>query len=512
MNNMAIGVFLVLIAITLYITYWSAKRVKTQTDFYAAGRTIKGWQNGLAIVGEFLTAAAFLGIGGLIAFWGVDGQIYSITWFASYLVVLLLVAEPIRNSGKYTFADIVSYRLNERVIRPLAAINAFLICLMYLIPQMVAAGALSKLLFGIPASTGLVVVGVLMIIYITFGGMLAATWIQVLKAMMLLTCAYILAFLVMRQYHFSVNALFAAVANSKDLGPAWLEPGRWPMVKTPIERISLGFTLLFGTVALPHVLMRFYTVPNKREAQGSAMWSLTFMLIFHILTFIFGLGAALLVGNTLIKSLDKGGNIAVPLLARNVAGGPGTLTGELFMAFLVAVAFITIIAAVSGLCIGASSAFSYDFWFRVVKKGNQSKKGQMATARIAAFAIGVAAILGGLALRQVNVAYLAGLAFAIAATANLPTLIFSLYWKGLTTKGAFIGMLGGALVAVACVLTGPSMMGKNALFPLNNPGIVTVPIGFLLTYLGSVLTRDKVSAVKFQELAVRSRSGLGAES
>jgi len=236
------------------------------------------------------------------------------------------------------------------------------------------------------------------------------------------------------------------------------------------------------------------------------------MLIFHILTFIFGLGAALLVGNTLIKSLDKGGNIAVPLLARNVAGGPGTLTGELFMAFLVAVAFITIIAAVSGLCIGASSAFSYDFWFRVVKKGNQSKKGQMATARIAAFAIGVAAILGGLALRQVNVAYLAGLAFAIAATANLPTLIFSLYWKGLTTKGAFIGMLGGALVAVACVLAGPQMMGKNALFPLNNPGIVTVPIGFLLTYLGSVLTRDKVSAVKFQELAVRSRSGLGAES
>jgi len=512
MNKLAIGVFLALVGITLYITYWSAKRMKDQTDFYAAGRSIKGWQNGLAIVGEFLTAAAFLGIGGLISFWGVDGQIYSITWFASYLIVLLLVAEPIRNSGKYTFADIVSYRLNERAIRPLAAINAFLICLMYLIPQMVAAGALSKLLFGISASTGLVIVGVLMIVYITFGGMLAATWIQVLKAMMLLTCAYILAFLILRQYHFSVNAMFAAVANSKDLGTAWLEPGRWPMVKTPIERLSLGFTLLFGTMALPHVLMRFYTVPTKREAQGSAMWSLTFMMIFHVLTFIFGLGAALLVGNKLIKSLDAGGNIAVPLLARNVAGGPGTLSGELFMAFLVSVAFITIIAAVSGLCIGASSAFSYDFWFRVVKKGNQSKEQQMLTARIAAFGIGVAAIVGGLALRQVNVAYLAGLAFAIAATANLPTLIFSLYWKGLTTKGAFIGMLGGAVVAVACVLTGPQMMGKAALFPLNNPGIVTVPIGFLLTYLGSVLTRDKVSAVKFEELAVRSRSGLGAES
>jgi len=512
MNKLAVTLFLVLIAITLYITYWAAKRVKTTTDFYAAGRQIKGWQNGLAIIGEFLTAAAFLGIGGLIAFWGVDGQIYSITWFASYLVVLLLVAEPIRNSGKYTFADIVSYRLDERVIRPLAAINAFLISLMYLVPQMVAAGALSKLLFGVPASTGLIVVGVLMIVYITFGGMLAATWIQVLKAMILLSGAYILAFLVMRQFHFSVNALFAAVANSKDLGIAWLEPGRWPLVKTPIERLSLGFTLLFGTAALPHVLMRFYTVPTKRDAQGSALWSLTFMMLFHVLTFIFGLGAAVLVGNKVIKALDAGGNIAVPLLARTVAGGQGTLSGELFMAFLVAVAFITIIAATSGLCIAASSAFSYDFWFRVVKHGQQDHAGQVLTARLAALAIGVLAILGGLAVQHINVAYLAGMAFAIAATANMPTLIFSLYWRGLTTKGAFLGMLGGAVVAVLCVVTGPPIMGKNAIFPLNNPGIVSVPIGFLLTFLGSVLTRDKVSAVKFQELAVRSRSGLGAES
>jgi len=512
MNKLAVTLFLVLIAVTLYITYWAARRVKTTTDFYAAGRQIKGWQNGLAIIGEFLTAAAFLGIGGLISFWGVDGQIYSITWFASYLVVLLLVAEPIRNSGKYTFADIVSYRLDERIIRPLAAINAFLISLMYLIPQMVAAGALSKLLFGVPASTGLIVVGVLMIVYITFGGMLAATWIQVLKAMILLCGAYVLAFLVMRQFHFSVNALFAAVASSKDLGTAWLEPGHWPLVKSPIERLSLGFTLLFGTAALPHVLMRFYTVPTKQHAQGSALWSLTFMMLFHVLTFIFGLGAAVLVGNKVIKALDAGGNIAVPLLARTVAGGPGTLSGELFMAFLVAVAFITIIAATSGLCIAASSAFSYDFWFRVVKRGQQDHAGQVRTARLAALAIGVLAILGGLAVQHINVAYLAGMAFAIAATANLPTIIFSLYWKGLTTRGAFAGMLGGALVAVLCVVTGPSIMGKNALFPLNNPGIVSVPIGFLLTYLGSVLAGDKVSAVKYQELAVRSRSGLGAES
>jgi cation/acetate symporter len=510
MSSLPILVFLLLVAGTLVITYWSAKRVKTENDFYAAGRRIKGWQNGLAIVGEFLTAAAFLGIGGLISFFGVDGQIYSITWFASYFVVLMVIAEPIRNSGKYTFDDIVSYRLNERLIRPLASINAFLISLMYLIPQMVAAGALAKLLFGISASTGLIIVGVLMIIYITFGGMVAATWIQVLKAIMLLTGAYILAFLILRQFHFSVNQLFSAVAHSGDLGPSWLEPGRW--LKTPVERLSLGFTLLFGTAALPHVLMRFYTVPTKQHAQGSAMWSLTFMFLFHILTFIFGLGAAVLVGNKVIKALDAGGNIAVPLLARKVAGGEGTLTGELFMAYLVAVAFITIIAATSGLCIAASSAFSYDFWFKVVKRGNQSHQGQMRTARLAAFGIGVLAIAGGLLLRQVNVAYLAGLAFAIAATANLPTLIFALYWKGLTTKGAIIGMLGGALVAVACVVTGPTIMGKDALFPLANPGIVCVPIGFLLTYLGSVFTRDPDSELMYKELAVRSRSGLGAES
>ena len=236
------------------------------------------------------------------------------------------------------------------------------------------------------------------------------------------------------------------------------------------------------------------------------------MMLFHVLTFIFGLGAAVLVGNKVIRALDAGGNIAVPLLARTVAGGQGTLSGELFMAFLVAVAFITIIAATSGLCIAASSAFSYDFWFRVVKRGQQDHAGQVRTARLAALAIGVLAILGGLAVQHINVAYLAGMAFAIAATANMPTLIFSLYWKGLTTKGAFVGMLGGALVAVLCVVTGPSIMSKHAIFPLNNPGIVSVPIGFLLTYLGSVLTRDKVSAVKFQELAVRSRSGLGAES
>jgi cation/acetate symporter len=509
MNSLAIIVFLLLISITLGITFWAAKKMKNATEFYAAGRQIKGWQNGLAIAGEFMAAAAFLGIAGLISFYGIDGQIYSICWFASFLIVLLIVAEPIRNSGKYTFADIISYRLNQDIIRPLAAINAFVISLTYLIPQMVAAGALSKLLFGISANTGIIIVGLLMLIYITFGGMIAATWIQAMKAVLLLVGAYALAFMVLKQYNFSINDFMTAVATSKDLGPGWLETGNW--LKSPWERLSLGFSLLFGTAALPHVLMRFYTVPTKQHAQSSALWTMTFMGMFHVLTWIFGFGAALIVGNQVIKGLDPGGNIAAPLLARTVAGGAGTFSGEFFMAFIVAVAFITIIAAISGLCIAASSAFSYDFWFKVVCKGQQSAKGQVKTARIAAMAIGILAIIGGLMLQQANVAYLSGLAFAIAATANLPTILFALYWKKLTTTGAVVGMLGGAIVAVVLVLAGPQFMGKDALFPLANPGIVSIPIGFLLTYVASLMTQDKKAEEKYEELAVRSNSGLGAE-
>jgi cation/acetate symporter len=508
MENLAIYIFLFLVTITLVITYVSARRMKTATDYYAAGRSITGWQNGLAIAGEFMASAAFLGIGGLIAFWGIDGQIFSLCWFASYLVVLLLVAEAIRNSGKFTFADVISYRLDSRIMRPLAAVATLVVSITYLVPQMVAAGALAKLLFGISTTWGIIIVGVLMVTYIAFGGMVAATWIQIVKAVLLLGGSYILAIAVMSHFNFSINELFGAVLNTTGL-EHHLEPGGW--LKNPWERYSLGFSLLFGTAALPHVLMRFYTVPSKNHAQSSALWTMTFMGMFHILTFIFGLGAAVLVGNSVIKSLDPGGNIAVPLLAQIAGGGAGTLGGEFLMSFIITVAFITIIAAVSGLCIAASSAFSYDFWFNVVKKGKQTQKEQVKTARISAMIIGGLAILVSLSVQGHNVAYLSGLAFAMAATANLPTIIFSLYWKKLTTTGAVIGMSGGVIVAVILVLTGPQFMGKNALFPLSNPGIVSIPLGFLLTYLGSIFTQDPEAAHKYVELSVRSQSGLGAE-
>lgn len=509
-NSLSIVVFLILISATLVITWWASQKVKTDKDYYAAGRQIKGWQNGLAIAGEFMAAAAFLGISGLIAFYGIDAQIYSICWFASFFIVLVVVAEVIRNSGKYTFADIVSYRLDGKKIRPLISITVLIISLTYLIPQMVAAGALSKLLFGISETTGILIVGALMIFYISFGGMLAATWIQSFKAILLLVCGWILALLTLSHFNFNINDLFTAVANTKDLGQAHLQPGGW--LKNPIERYSLGFSLLFGTAAMPHVIMRFYTVPTKKAAQSSALWTLTFMGIFHVLTFIFGMGAAVLVGKSIIKDMDPGGNLATPLLARMVAGGQGTLSGELFMALIVSVAFITIIAAVSGLCIAASSAFSYDFWFNVVKKGKQTPEEQVKTARYSAIGIGLAAIICALALKNANVAYLSGLAFAIAATINLPAILFSLYWRKFTTQGAIVGIVGGAIIAVLSVLLGPQVLGaQKAIFPYSNPGIVTIPLGFLLTYVGSILTQDENSEKKFVELSVRSQTGLGSE-
>lgn len=509
MNWLAIGLFFFLIIGTLILTAFAARKVKGDKDFYAAGGNIPGWQNGLAIAGEFMASAAFLGISGLIAFHGLDGEIFSICWFASFFVVLILVAEVIRNSGKYTFIDIVSYRLDPKKTRPAVAVTAFIICLAYLIPQMVAAGALSKILFGIPDWAGILIVGGMMIIYVSLGGMTAATWIQSLKAIFLLVGGYVLAMLTMSHFDYSVTNLFSAVANAPELGEKWIQQGGW--LNNPIERYSLGLSLLFGTAAMPHVLMRMFTVKSKVQAQKSALWTMLFMGMFHMITFIFGLGAAVLVGPSVIKAMDKGGNLATPLLAQYVAGGAGSFTGELFMAFIVSVAFITVIATVSGLCISASTAFSYDFWFKVVKNGQQDAKSQVRTARIAAIVIGIVAIICSLTLKHLNVAYLSGLAFSIAASVNLPTIILSLYWKKLSTKGALIGIISGIAISLIAVLTGPAVMGGAAIFPLKNPGIITIPLGFIITYVASLFTPDKIAEEKYVELSVRSHSGLGSE-
>ena len=509
MHYLSIIVFLVLITGTLIITAHAAHNIKNDKDFYAAGGSVPGWQNGLAIAGEFMASAAFLGISGLIAFHGLDGEIFSICWFASFFVVLILVSEVIRNSGKYTVTDIVSYRMDPKKIRPAVAVTIFIISLASLIPPMVAAGALSRILFGISDTLGILIVGTPMLIDVSFGGMKAATWIQSSKAVWLLTGGYILAFLTMSHFDFSVPNLFAAVAEAPDLGKQWIEQGGW--LSNPIERYSLGISLLFGTAAMPHVLMRLFTVKTKQEAQKSALWTMLFMGMFHMVTFIFGLGAAVLVGRKAIAAMDPGGNLATPMLAQYVAGGAGTFTGELFMAFIVSVAFITVIATVSGLCIAASTAFSYDFWFKVVKNGQQSHASQVRTARIAAIAIGVMAIGVSLLLKNVNVAYLSGLAFSIAATVNLPAIILALYWKNFTTTGALAGILGGIALSLFAVVGGPSFMGKDAIFPLSNPGIVTIPLDLLITVVASKLSAREVEEDKYIELSVRAHSGLGAE-
>jgi len=498
---------LALVGATLFITWRSSRRVKADVDFYAAGRSILGWQNGLAIAGEFMAAAALLGIAGLIVFYGIDGQIYSLGWVGSFLILLLLVAEPVRNIGKYTFADVVSFRLSQKVVRPQIALTTVVVSLTYLVPQMVAAGVLSRLLFGIPPAVGILIVGTLMTVYIAFGGMLAATWIQFLKAVMLIACGYGLAIAALAKFGFSLDALFTAVITDPQLGGAWLEPGGW--LASPWERFSLGLSLLFGTAALPHVVMRFYTVPDKKHARASASWSLTFMTMFHVLTFIFGFAAAVLVGGEAVRALDPGGNLATPMLAEVLGGGADSFGGALAMSVIVVVAFMTIVAAVSGLCLSAAASFSYDFWFHTVRRGRQSPKAQVRTARTSALVIGAMAVAIALALSGANVAYLSGLAFAMAATVNLPTLVLSLHWKRLTTAGASIGIVGGAVVSVLAVVLGPQVMGAGALFPLANPGLITIPIGFGLTIVGSLLTRDAHSQARFAEVLVRSNTGIG---
>lgn len=504
---MAIFIFIALILLTIGITYWSAYRVKNTTDFYAAGRSITGWQNGLAIAGEYMSAAAFLGIAGLIAFKGIDGFLYSVCWYVAFVVVLLVVAEAVRNTGKYTFADIIAFRLKEKPIRSVAAFNTLTISLLYMIPQMIAAGVLFRLLFGIPSGVAIIITGVLMTIYVMFGGMIATTWIQIVKAVLLLIGAYILAILTLSHFGFSMSNLFDAASK---VNPKSIEVGG--LISSPLDRLSLGVGLLFGTAALPHILMRFYTVPSSKVARSSVLWGMTFIGLFQILTPIFGYGALVLVGSKTIQNFDKGGNLAAPLLAQFVGGGQGSIGGELFMAILSSIAFITIIAVVSGLALAASSAFAYDFWIKVVRSGRENHKEQLFISRITAFAIGAVSICLALLFQNANVAYLTGLAFAIAATANLPVLVFSLYWKRLTTTGAIYGMLGGLLVAIILVLLGPQFMGKKAIFPLSNPGILSIPVGFLITYLTSIFTKsEQNSQIKFKEITVRSQSGIGAE-
>jgi cation/acetate symporter len=504
-NPIAITFFFLFVAATLGITYWAAKRTKTAKEFYAAGRSITGFQNGLALAGDYMSAASFLGIAGLVSLKGYDGLIYSVGFLVGWPVVLCLIAEPLRNLGKFTFSDVTAYRLNPGPIKAAASFGALTTVLFYLIAQMVGAGSLVKLMFSLPYELAVVIVGVLMTAYVLFGGMLATTWVQIIKACLLLGGATLLVLMVLAKAHFNYGWLFHEATSR--YGDGFLSPGG--LVSNPLDAVSLGLALMFGTAGLPHILMRFYTVPNAKEARKSVFYATGFIGYFYILTFTIGFGAAVFVGQDIIKGMDKGGNMAAPLLAE-------ALGGSVFLGFLAAVAFATILAVVAGLTLAGASALSHDLYLGVIKKGRSTEGEQVKMARMATVALGVVAILLGILFKGQNVAFMVGLAFAIAASANFPALLLSIMWKRFTTAGAVSSILTGLILAVVLIILSPTVwvdIFKHAapIVPLKNPGLFSMAAAFLVGIGVSLAKPEPAAETKFEEEKVRSFLGVGAE-
>ena len=499
-NGLALALFLAIILTTLVITYWAAKRTRTTSEFYTAGASISGRQNGIAIAGDYLSAGSFLGLIGLISLGGFDGFLNAIGAFVGLVFLLFLVAEPLRNTGKYTMADVLVSRLNEKPIRSLSALSTIVISIFYMIAQLVGAGGLINLLLGIDYNYAIIGVGLLMILYVMFGGMLATTWVQIIKAFLLMGGTAVLLILVLSKFDFSVSEVFNKASSM--YGDSIMEPGL--LYQNPIDFISLMLALVLGTAGLPHLLIRFYTVPDAREARKSVVWSMWIVGAFFLTTPILALGAITLVGKDVILNVDKGGNMAGPLLAKVVGG-------DLMFAFIAAVAFATILAVVSGLVITASSAFAHDFYTNVIRSGKSSEQEQMKVARITSLVIGILAIILGITARDLNIAFMNALAFAIAASANLPVILLTLFWKRFTTTGAISGMIVGLVSALLFTFIGPTGMGENAIFPLKNPGIVSIPLGFLSAIVGAYVTRDQKSKKKFTEIYVRANTGYKGE-
>ena len=519
--------FLIFIAITLAATWWAARRSSGASAYFAAGRRITGWQNGIAVAGDYMSAASFLGIAGIIAFQGYDGFMYSVGWLVAYLTVLLIVAEPLRNLGKYTMGDVLAYRLRPRPVRAMAALSTLTVSTFYMIAQMVGAGTLVALLLkgsGITFNWAVVIVGVLMVSYVVFGGMLATTWVQIIKAMLLMGGTVLLSILVMAHFHFSFAEFFDAVAHVKDGGKVvnFLQPGlRYKPPYGALDLISLGLALIFGTAGLPHILVRFYTVPDARTARISVVWAMVLIGSFYIMTTFLGFGAATIVGKSYIAS-HGGINMSAPLLAQSLAG-------DVFFAFISAIAFATILAVVAGLTISASTSIAHDLYTSVLHQGRSvPPEEEVRVARITSFVVGAISIAIAILLGPTfNVAFLVGLAFAVAASANLPVIVLSIFWRRFTTEGAVWGLAAGLVSSLALIVISPSIMGVDAatvakasrhliqahpLFPLENPGILSIPIGFLGAFLGTMASRaDSDAERRFIELEVRANTGLGAE-
>jgi cation/acetate symporter len=504
-NLSSIIIFFVFVATTLFITYWAAKKTKTTSEFYAADRSISGFQNGLALAGDYMSAASFLGIAGMVALKGYDGLIYSIGFLVGWPLVMFLIAEPLRNLGKFTFADVVAFRLKQKPVRIVSSIGSLMTVVFYLIAQMVGAGSLVKTLFGLPYELAVVIVGCVMIAYVLFGGMLATTWVQIIKAVLLISGATVLVFMTLLQFGLNPINLFNAAAEK--YSDAVLSPGGF--VTNPWDAISLGIALILGTAGLPHILMRFFTVPDAKQARKSVFIATGFIGYFYILTFIIGFGAMTLVGQDIVSSFDKGGNMAALLLSESVGG-------QFFLGFIAAVAFATILAVVAGLTLSGASTLSHDLYVNVVKKGKADEAGEVKVAKIATLCIGVLAIVLGLTFKGQNVAFTVGLAFAIAASANFPSLLLSIVWKKFTTKGAVASVITGAGLAVILIFLSPTIwvdILKNAkpIFPLKNPALFSMTASFLVGIIVSLATKEPDAENKFEDEKLRTYLGIGAE-
>jgi cation/acetate symporter len=580
-HALTFAVFGLVIFSTLLITWFASRRNRTAGDFYTAGGAIGPAKNGLAIAGDYLSAAAFLGASGLIALYGFDGMIYLVGFFAAFIPVLLFIAEPCRNLGRYTIGDVLAMRNSFRSTKAVSAASSVVVALAYMIPQIVGGAVIVRALVGIDYVVSVIGVGALMLIYVACGGMRATTWVQVIKAVLLIGASFILVVLAWLPFGFRVPAFMNAIVHSQlvqahvatmsaavslrgdELGWRFLEPGLF--LTKPLELLSLGLALVLGTAAMPHILMRFFTVKDARAARHSVMWAMLGIGACHLFIIVIGFAAAYFVGAPLISSLDKGGNLAAPLLAQALTGGPHSVGGDLMLAFIAAVAFATIVAVVAGLTLAAASSLAHDVYVGAVRGGQATERQQVFAARIATLFVGAAAISVSILARGQNVAQLVGLAYAVAASANLPALVLTLYWKRCTTQGVLVGIVGGTLVAIFLVLVSPNMIypalvrqtaldhitsidsrlptihdatGQRALLSeraaalatvsdiapdatsiiglkapligLRNPGIISIPIGFLLVFLVSLFTRDATASSRWAELVVRRETGYGA--
>ncbi|MEU3226361.1 cation acetate symporter [Streptomyces sp. NPDC006976] len=520
-----ITLFAVFVAATLGITVWAGRQTRSASDFYAGGRQFTAFQNGLAVSGDYMSAASFLGIAGAIALFGYDGFLYSIGFLVAWLVALLLVAEPLRNSGRYTMGDVLAYRMRQRPVRTAAGVSTIVVSIFYLLAQMAGAGVLVSLLLGITSDAGKILivalVGVLMIVYVTIGGMKGTTWVQMVKAVLLIAGAILMTFMVLWKFNFNVSDLLGTAAEKSGHGASFLEPGlKYGATGTSkLDFLSLGIALVLGTAGLPHILIRFYTVPTAKAARKSVNWAIGIIGAFYLMTIALGFGAAALIGPDEIKAKNPAGNAAAPQLAEYL-GGVGTTGGAVLLAVISAVAFATILAVVAGLTLASSSSFAHDIYANVIRKGKATEKEEMRAARWATVFIGAAAIILGAFARDMNVAGLVALAFAVAASANLPTLLYSLFWKRFTTQGALWSIYGGLASSVILVLFSPVVSGNEktsmfkgvdfAWFPLENPGLISIPLGFLLGWIGSLLSKEEPDKGKYAELEVKSLTGIGA--